>query len=66
MRVQTDPHKWGFKPKMLVTSVVWVALAIFMFVARIFAYSVPWGLLFLGIAVIGPFAPTRREGARYK
>ena len=66
MKVQTDPYRWGFKPRMLVISALWVAMAIFMFVARIFAYSVASGLLFLLAAAITPFAPTRREGVRYK
>ena len=66
MKVQTDLYKWGFKPRMLVISALWVAMAMFMFVTSIFAYSVPWGLLFLFAAAITPFAPTRREGVRYK
>ena len=66
MKVQTDPYKWGFKPKMLVISLLWVAMAIFMFFSDIFAHSVPWGLLFLFAAAITPFAPTRRQGVRYK
>ena len=66
MKVQTDPYKWGFKPKMLVISALWVAMAVFMFITGIFAYSVPSGLLFVVAAAITPFTPTRREGARYK
>src|SRR5690348_6193336 len=66
VKVQTDPYKWGFKPKMLAVSALWVAMAVFMFVTRIFAYSVPWGLLFVFAAAITPFTPTRREAARYK
>jgi hypothetical protein len=66
VKVQTDPNRWGFKPKMLLISVLCVGMAIFMFVTDIFAYHVPWGLLFLFAAAITPFAPIRREGVRYK